>query len=387
MTFARTSRIHYEQRTTSEAPVGTHGDVYDRYLVRMEERPIARASSRRRWIGCPWPSELSDHRVILLPKSRAWMSDMKSMIHHFNTGHGGHAAARGRGVRAGLEPKGEKGYSSPCPMARRSLVRWRIRPPSHVNLSAISKTVNGHLLSDVHRHQREHSHCHGGDLRALNEQSATVSRGNVGEIPYQPVFVAALRQELDALLGRYPNKMAALLPALWIMQAERGWVSEEDRPKRPSCSQLTPAYVKGVVTFYTMTTCPPVASTSSRSASPRRARRAAPTRSWEGAPQGTPARLISAPPRPTGRFTVIEVECLGACGFVTPIMVNEEVHRVGQPENLQLLTRFQIDGISPAVAFRSKRRSSRSVSASRRRARSRDGRSAAATARCSRHST
>ena len=30
-----------------------------------------------------------------------------------------------------------------------------------------------------------------------------------------------------------------------------------------------------------------------------------------------------------GKFTVIEVECLGACGFATPVMINERVHRVG----------------------------------------------------------
>ena len=36
----------------------------------------------------------------------------------------------------------------------------------------------------------------------------------------------ARRKELDELLTRYPTKMAALLPALWIVQEERGWVSE-----------------------------------------------------------------------------------------------------------------------------------------------------------------
>ena len=52
------------------------------------------------------------------------------------------------------------------------------------------------------------------------------SGGSLGEIPYEPVFAGALKEELEALLGRYPTKMAALLPALWIVQRERGWVSE-----------------------------------------------------------------------------------------------------------------------------------------------------------------
>ena len=40
--------------------------------------------------------------------------------------------------------------------------------------------------------------------------------------PYVKVFTGAPKKELDELLTRYPTKMAALLPALWIVQRERG---------------------------------------------------------------------------------------------------------------------------------------------------------------------
>ena len=44
-------------------------------------------------------------------------------------------------------------------------------------------------------------------------------------------------RELDALLTRYPTKMAALLPALWMVQEARGWVSERgDGRGRARCS-------------------------------------------------------------------------------------------------------------------------------------------------------
>ena len=46
--------------------------------------------------------------------------------------------------------------------------------------------------------------------------------------------------------------MAALLPALWIVQEERGWVSSDAMAEVAQVLELTPAYVKGVVTFYTM---------------------------------------------------------------------------------------------------------------------------------------
>ena len=50
-------------------------------------------------------------------------------------------------------------------------------------------------------------------------------RGHPEHGPYEPVFVGERRQELDELLTHYPTKMAALLPALWIVQGARGWVS------------------------------------------------------------------------------------------------------------------------------------------------------------------
>ncbi|MFL5579685.1 MAG: NAD(P)H-dependent oxidoreductase subunit E, partial [Gemmatimonadaceae bacterium] len=70
--------------------------------------------------------------------------------------------------------------------------------------------------------------------------------------PYAPVFTGVRKAELDELLTRYPNKMAALLPALWIVQNARGWVSEGAMAEVAEALELTPAYVKGVLTFYTM---------------------------------------------------------------------------------------------------------------------------------------
>ncbi len=69
---------------------------------------------------------------------------------------------------------------------------------------------------------------------------------------YQPVFVGAVLEELQAVLPRYPNKQAALLPALWIAQREHGWISDRVMAEVAELLGLTPAYVKGVVTFYTM---------------------------------------------------------------------------------------------------------------------------------------
>jgi NADH-quinone oxidoreductase subunit D len=131
-----------------DVAVGTNGDVYDRYLVRMEEmrqsvRILEQAADRLP----DGPVNVDDHRLILPPKSKA-MSDMESMIHHFKQVMEGPRPPVGECYVAVESPKGEKGYylvsdGTPKP------VRWRIRPPSFVNLSAIPRMVEGHLLSDV----------------------------------------------------------------------------------------------------------------------------------------------------------------------------------------------------------------------------------------------
>ena len=131
-----------------DVPVGTSGDVYDRYLVRVEElRQSVRILEQAIKRLPDGPVNVDDHRVILPPKHKA-MSDMESMIHHFKQVMEGPRPPAGECYVAVESPKGEKGYYVVSDGTSKP-VRWRIRPPSFVNLSAIPKMVEGHLLSDV----------------------------------------------------------------------------------------------------------------------------------------------------------------------------------------------------------------------------------------------
>jgi NADH-quinone oxidoreductase E subunit len=141
--------------------------------------------------------------------------------------------------------------------------------------------------------------------------------------PYQPVLVGAARQELDEVLSRYPTKMAALLPALWIVQRERGWVSEGAMAEVAQALDLTPAYVKGVVTFYTMYHQHPVGKYFIQVCTTSPCMACGAEGVVEAFLEHTGCGELGATSG-DGRFTVIEVECLGACGFATPVMVNEE---------------------------------------------------------------
>ncbi|MBK7906921.1 MAG: NADH dehydrogenase (quinone) subunit D [Gemmatimonadetes bacterium] len=131
-----------------DVPVGTNGDVYDRFLVRSEELKqsvrILEQAVKRLPDG---PVNVDDPRVILPHKHKA-TSEMESMIHHFKLVMEGPRPPIGETYVPIESPKGEKGYYFVSDGTSKP-VRWRIRPPSYVNLSAIPKMVEGHLLSDV----------------------------------------------------------------------------------------------------------------------------------------------------------------------------------------------------------------------------------------------
>jgi NADH-quinone oxidoreductase E subunit len=157
---------------------------------------------------------------------------------------------------------------------------------------------------------------------------------------YQPVFTGARRQRLDETVARYPTRAAALLPALWLVQEANGWISDEAMTEVAEVLGLTPAYVKGVVTFYTMYHQHPVG------------------RHFIQVCTTTPCHLCGAEgvveaflthtgcgelgaTSADGRFTVIEVECLGACGFATPVLIDEDFIESVTPDKVRdLLARY-----------------------------------------------
>ncbi len=119
-----------------DVPVGEHGDVYDRYLVRLEEcyqsnRILAQAVERLP----AGPINVDDPRVILPPKSRA-MSDMEAMIYHFKQVMEGVKAPVGEAYVGIENPKGELG-------------NYFVSDGTFINLASIARMAEGRLLSDL----------------------------------------------------------------------------------------------------------------------------------------------------------------------------------------------------------------------------------------------
>ncbi len=152
-------------------------------------------------------------------------------------------------------------------------------------------------------------------------------------VPHEPVFVGERLAEINTILARYPSRMAALLPALWLVQDARGWVSEDGMKEVAVLLELTPAYVKGVVTFYTMYHQHPVGTHFIQVCTTTPCNVCGAEDVVNALLQHTGCGelgLTSA----DGKFTVIEVECLGACGFPTPIMINNEFVESVSPESV-----------------------------------------------------
>jgi NADH-quinone oxidoreductase subunit D len=145
----RKDRPYYDYQTYDfEVPVGEHGDCYDRYLVRMEEMRQSCGILRQALDRLPeGPINVEDPRVVL-PDKTDCMNDMESMIYHFKLVMDGVQAPPGESYFPIEGSKGELGMYVVSDGGSKP-VRWRIRPPSFVNLSAIPLLVEGGLLADV----------------------------------------------------------------------------------------------------------------------------------------------------------------------------------------------------------------------------------------------
>ncbi len=136
-------------------------------------------------------------------------------------------------------------------------------------------------------------------------------------------FSSTAKAELGRLLTRYPTKQAALLPTLWLAQKEFGWISREAVDYVASLLSLSPAFVWGVVTFYTMFHRAPVGkhhlqfctSISCHLNGAEKVYAACRKKLGDLAPGGTTA---------DGKITVTEVECLAQCDRAPAVQVNEE---------------------------------------------------------------
>ncbi len=131
-----------------DIPIGTVGDCYDRYLVRIEEIRQSVAILKQAIERLPdGPINIEDNKNYLPPKEEV-MTKMEELIHHFIVSTQGVDAPAGEVYFSAENPKGELGFyinskGGGVPH------RLKIRSPSFINLSILPKLLPGHMMSDV----------------------------------------------------------------------------------------------------------------------------------------------------------------------------------------------------------------------------------------------
>ncbi|MCU0256809.1 MAG: NADH dehydrogenase (quinone) subunit D [Vicinamibacterales bacterium] len=135
-----------------DVPLGTKGDAYDRYTVRLQEirqanRIAKQAIQRLREMGEKGEYRLRDYKYVLPPKEDVKTS-MEALIHHFKIVAHGFFPPVGEAYAAVEAPKGELGFyfvsdGTPRPW------RMKVRSPSFVNLQTLPTMVEGRMVADV----------------------------------------------------------------------------------------------------------------------------------------------------------------------------------------------------------------------------------------------
>ncbi|MEK6765361.1 MAG: NADH dehydrogenase (quinone) subunit D [Planctomycetota bacterium] len=129
-------------------PVGKNGDVYDRYLVRIEEMRQSNEIVRQAVDTLPKGEFIADIPDVALPQKENLKKSMESLIHHFKIVTDGICPPVGEVYVCVEAPKGELGYYVVSD-GTKNPYRIKIRPPSFVNLEGLQKMIEGHLLADV----------------------------------------------------------------------------------------------------------------------------------------------------------------------------------------------------------------------------------------------
>ena len=131
-----------------EIPVGTKGDAYDRYAIRMLEMRESVKILRQCIKDIPRGGINVDDGKIVLPTKEKVMTNMEELIHQFMIVTQGQDAPAGEVYFGAENPKGELGFYIHS-LGGGTPHRLKIRAPSFVNLSILSHLLPGHMMSDV----------------------------------------------------------------------------------------------------------------------------------------------------------------------------------------------------------------------------------------------
>ena len=164
-----------------------------------------------------------------------------------------------------------------------------------------------------------------------------------GTLPYMraardpdgALFEGEYLERFEKIKTRYPTQRAALLPTLSLAQEIRGHLSPESMDRVADLLELSPAYVRGVATFYTMYNKRPVGRHLVQVCTNISCNLAGADDVVEAFLRYTDTELGET--SEDGEFTVIEAECLAACGFPTCVQINSRYYENVTPGDVPKL--------------------------------------------------
>jgi NADH-quinone oxidoreductase E subunit len=155
-------------------------------------------------------------------------------------------------------------------------------------------------------------------------------------------FSSGALEEYERILGKYPVKRAAIMPALWLAQREFGHLSSEVEQYVADLMGFPLAWVSGLASFYTMYYRKPIGKYHLQVCT----NVSCMLRGSDDILRVIEDRLKVGLGQTTadGKFSLDEVECLASCGTAPMMQVNEDYHENLTPRStLELIERLAGD--------------------------------------------
>jgi len=147
--------------------------------------------------------------------------------------------------------------------------------------------------------------------------------------------VSTLSDEIQKERGRYPEPRSAVMPALRLAQERHGWLSPEALREVAEALDLTPAYCKGIATFYDMYHLRPIGRHTVEVCTNLPCALVGAQR----VVQAFEHELGVAPGETTedGEVTFRAIECAGGCGYAPVVVVDGGYREPVAPEDVPAL--------------------------------------------------
>ena len=142
-------------------------------------------------------------------------------------------------------------------------------------------------------------------------------------------------QQIQDLISKYPEKRSALIPSLYIVQKELGYIPQDTMREVARIFEISPNEVHEVASFYTMFHRKPVGKYVLQVCTNISCQLC----NAEGIMDHLTKKLGIKPGEttPDNKFTLLEVECLGSCGTSPVVQINEDYHEDLTPGKLDTI--------------------------------------------------